>query len=183
MNAVAVNRPAVVDSRVVVAARPVQCSALSSVRANAGRPLMANFGSNTIYQDKTRSTERGMLPVVAARRDGDRFDRGNDGFQDRVIQVRRVTKVVKGGKQLRFRAVVRRKDSWMQLISPVYNCSWFCVAALPFLDSFLSTVFLMGRICMIGGGGRLHTPIAVAKMVVVRIVFTWLIEQYTIEYY
>ena len=49
---------------------------------------------------------RGMTAVVAARRDGDRYE-NNDGFQDRVIQVRRVTKVVKGGKQLRFRAVVR----------------------------------------------------------------------------
>ncbi|CAN1229457.1 30S ribosomal protein S5, chloroplastic [Linum grandiflorum] len=29
-----------------------------------------------------------------------------DGFEERVIQVRRVTKVVKGGKQLHFRAVV-----------------------------------------------------------------------------
>lgn len=29
-----------------------------------------------------------------------------DGFDERVVQVRRVTKVVKGGKQLRFRAVV-----------------------------------------------------------------------------
>jgi hypothetical protein len=29
-----------------------------------------------------------------------------DGFQERVVQVRRVTKVVKGGKQLRFRATV-----------------------------------------------------------------------------
>lgn len=29
-----------------------------------------------------------------------------DGFEERVVQVRRVTKVVKGGKQLRFRAVV-----------------------------------------------------------------------------
>ncbi|KOM26503.1 hypothetical protein LR48_Vigan280s000300 [Vigna angularis] len=28
-----------------------------------------------------------------------------DGFEDRVVQVRRVTKVFKGGKQLRFRAV------------------------------------------------------------------------------
>ena len=30
----------------------------------------------------------------------------DDGFQERVVQVRRVTKVVKGGKQLSFRAVV-----------------------------------------------------------------------------
>lgn len=29
-----------------------------------------------------------------------------DGFDERVVQVRRVTKVVKGGKQMRFRAVV-----------------------------------------------------------------------------
>lgn len=29
-----------------------------------------------------------------------------DGFDERVIQVRRVTKVVKGGKQLHFRAIV-----------------------------------------------------------------------------
>lgn len=29
-----------------------------------------------------------------------------DGFDERVVQVRRVTKVVKGGKQLHFRAVV-----------------------------------------------------------------------------
>lgn len=29
-----------------------------------------------------------------------------DGFEERVVQVRRVTKVVKGGKQLHFRAVV-----------------------------------------------------------------------------
>ncbi|GAU32539.1 hypothetical protein TSUD_64340 [Trifolium subterraneum] len=29
-----------------------------------------------------------------------------DGFEERVVQVRRVTKVVKGGKQMRFRAVV-----------------------------------------------------------------------------
>ncbi len=29
-----------------------------------------------------------------------------DGFEERVIQVRRVTKVVKGGKQMHFRAIV-----------------------------------------------------------------------------
>ena len=38
---------------------------------------------------------------------GDRPPRQeDDGFQERVVQVRRVTKVVKGGKQLSFRAVV-----------------------------------------------------------------------------
>ncbi|KAK8524473.1 hypothetical protein V6N13_015495 [Hibiscus sabdariffa] len=33
-------------------------------------------------------------------------DKVRDGFEERVVQVRRVTKVVKGGKQLHFRAVV-----------------------------------------------------------------------------
>ncbi|RWV89993.1 hypothetical protein GW17_00047835 [Ensete ventricosum] len=33
-------------------------------------------------------------------------DRPNDGFEERVVQVRRVTKVVKGGKKLSFRAIV-----------------------------------------------------------------------------
>ncbi|CAI0468727.1 unnamed protein product [Linum tenue] len=33
-------------------------------------------------------------------------DKIRDGFEERVIQVRRVTKVVKGGKQLHFRAIV-----------------------------------------------------------------------------
>lgn len=36
----------------------------------------------------------------------ERKDRVKDGFEERVVQVRRVTKVVKGGKQLHFRAVV-----------------------------------------------------------------------------
>ncbi|OMO76389.1 Ribosomal protein S5 [Corchorus capsularis] len=33
-------------------------------------------------------------------------DKARDGFEERVVQVRRVTKVVKGGKQLHFRAIV-----------------------------------------------------------------------------
>ncbi|KAL8130355.1 hypothetical protein V2J09_019510 [Rumex salicifolius] len=35
-----------------------------------------------------------------------RKEKTRDGFDERVIQVRRVTKVVKGGKQMRFRAIV-----------------------------------------------------------------------------
>lgn len=35
-------------------------------------------------------------------RDQGKLDAG-DGFQERVVQVRRVTKVVKGGKQMSFR--------------------------------------------------------------------------------
>ncbi|KAL2344064.1 hypothetical protein Fmac_005349 [Flemingia macrophylla] len=37
---------------------------------------------------------------------GAKKEKLRDGFEERVVQVRRVTKVVKGGKQLRFRAVV-----------------------------------------------------------------------------
>ncbi|KAK7369036.1 hypothetical protein VNO80_11070 [Phaseolus coccineus] len=37
---------------------------------------------------------------------GGKKEKVRDGFEERVVQVRRVTKVVKGGKQLRFRAVV-----------------------------------------------------------------------------
>lgn len=37
---------------------------------------------------------------------GAKKERIRDGLQERVVQVRRVTKVVKGGKQMRFRAVI-----------------------------------------------------------------------------
>lgn len=49
----------------------------------------------------SKSDSRGMD-------DGDkgRRDRGPKEFEERVVQIRRVTKVVKGGKQLSFRAVV-----------------------------------------------------------------------------
>ena len=80
---------------------------LSSVQAISSRGMIANstlLVKNNAQQHLS-AERRGMATVVAARRDGDKFGE-NDGFQDRVIQVRRVTKVVKGGKQLRFRAVV-----------------------------------------------------------------------------
>lgn len=44
-------------------------------------------------------------------------DSRDDRFQERVVQVRRVTKVVKGGKQLSFRAVVSK-----MLKSPDIDC-------------------------------------------------------------
>jgi len=89
---------------------PVAAPRLSSVQAISGRGMIANVSSASLQKNNVQhnmtAERRGMATVVAARRDGDRFE-NNDGFQDRVIQVRRVTKVVKGGKQLRFRAVVR----------------------------------------------------------------------------
>lgn len=47
---------------------------------------------------------RTALQAVARQGGGEgRRDDASDGFQERVVQVRRVTKVVKGGKQLSFR--------------------------------------------------------------------------------
>ncbi|XVF40469.1 hypothetical protein PTKIN_Ptkin01aG0116000 [Pterospermum kingtungense] len=42
-------------------------------------------------------------------------DKVRDGFEERVVQVRRVTKVVKGGKQLHFRAIVVVGDKQGQI--------------------------------------------------------------------
>lgn len=88
---------------------PIAAPRLASVQTISGRSIIANAPGNGLNNSISHSMiaeRRGMATIVAARRDGDRYE-NNDGFQDRVIQVRRVTKVVKGGKQLRFRAVVR----------------------------------------------------------------------------
>lgn len=50
--------------------------------------------------------QRIVAQAVQARGDAEDTYDEDDSFQERVVQVRRVTKVVKGGKQLRFRAVV-----------------------------------------------------------------------------
>ena len=44
-------------------------------------------------------------PAADNQNEEDQYEE-DDSFQERVVQVRRVTKVVKGGKQLRFRATV-----------------------------------------------------------------------------
>ncbi|DBA93220.1 TPA: ribosomal protein S5 [Trebouxia sp. C0005] len=49
---------------------------------------------------------RVALHAVARQGGDNKREEASDGFQERVVQVRRVTKVVKGGKQLSFRAVV-----------------------------------------------------------------------------
>mmetsp|Transcript_7473 Transcript_7473/g.10122 ORF Transcript_7473/g.10122 Transcript_7473/m.10122 type:complete len:241 (-) Transcript_7473:400-1122(-) len=64
----------------------------------------AHFGGSQIQGNVlSMSTPRKSI-VTEARRGGPREP--EDGFEERVVQVRRVTKVVKGGKQLSFRAVV-----------------------------------------------------------------------------
>jgi hypothetical protein len=50
--------------------------------------------------------EATVSEVPAPRFYSNEEEEGDGAFQDRVVQVRRVTKVVKGGKQLSFRAVV-----------------------------------------------------------------------------
>eukprot|EP00951_Prasinocladus_malaysianus_P046681 scaffold647864_cov43-Prasinocladus_malaysianus.AAC.2 len=52
------------------------------------------------------ATRAARLPVLAATGGRGRAEKDKDPFEERVVQVRRVTKVVKGGKQLSFRAVV-----------------------------------------------------------------------------
>jgi small subunit ribosomal protein S5 len=51
---------------------------------------------------RTNNRETGRRPDG----DGKRGDRPESEWEEKIIQVRRVTKVVKGGKKLSFRAVV-----------------------------------------------------------------------------
>lgn len=81
----------------------------SSLRLGSGN----NLRSAAAFTSKApRAPRLSLASTVTARASGgrDRSDRGGEGegdnFEERVVQVRRVTKVVKGGKQLSFRAVV-----------------------------------------------------------------------------
>jgi len=62
-------------------------------------------GNAVINRTAEIRAQRATVCVKAAIDDDEDYEK-NDGFQERVVQVRRVTKVVKGGKQLSFRAVV-----------------------------------------------------------------------------
>ncbi|CAI9087426.1 OLC1v1021492C1 [Oldenlandia corymbosa var. corymbosa] len=57
------------------------------------------LGNDINVMDKAKKTTTGFGA-------GGKREKVKDGFDERVVQVRRVTKVVKGGKQLHFRAVV-----------------------------------------------------------------------------
>lgn len=71
----------------------------------AGPLRTQNTGSAADDEEEDKPRRRGRRSDDAGE---PRAKRGQpkDGFEERVIQVRRVTKVVKGGKQLAFRAVV-----------------------------------------------------------------------------
>lgn len=56
---------------------------------------------NDIYVEDSRRKKGADLGVVTTA-DG----KASDGFEENLVQVRRVTKVVKGGRQLQFRAIV-----------------------------------------------------------------------------
>lgn len=49
-----------------------------------------------------------MLKLVSQLRSGSKMGKANirDGFEERVVQVRRVTKVIKGGKQINIWVVI-----------------------------------------------------------------------------
>ena len=100
------------------AARPASSRAASSSRAAlAPRPAFSMRLSSSMTGTSLRIAEVASRPARAqafgplARQGGGggqgrKDQEEDDGFSERVVQVRRVTKVVKGGKQLSFRAVV-----------------------------------------------------------------------------
>ena len=98
------------------AARPASPAA-SSRRAALAPRLAFSMRSSSIVGTSLRIAEVASRPAraqafgpMARQGGGGQGGRGkdeeDDGFSERVVQVRRVTKVVKGGKQLSFRAVV-----------------------------------------------------------------------------
>ncbi|MCK9186972.1 MAG: 30S ribosomal protein S5 [Candidatus Colwellbacteria bacterium] len=52
------------------------------------------------------ATQKRSFPRGKSRRGGQRKERESDGFNDQVLDLRRVTRVVAGGKRFRFRATV-----------------------------------------------------------------------------
>jgi len=90
------------------------CSARRAVVTKAA-PLRASVslsGARVVTGPRPATAPaRAVAAQVFARgaggpRRGGRQDEENDGMEERLVQIRRVTKVVKGGKQLSFRAVV-----------------------------------------------------------------------------
>jgi hypothetical protein len=76
-----------------------QLSFTHNLRGTACALVIKKDGAVTVPQRATV-----VAQAYNNRNDGD--NSRDDRFQERVVQVRRVTKVVKGGKQLSFRAVV-----------------------------------------------------------------------------
>ena len=85
------------------ATAPCRASRLqaSQPRRAAFVPAIATPATELRSQRAAAFQRRGAKPAD----DDDQYT-PDERFQERVVQVRRVTKVVKGGKQLSFRAVV-----------------------------------------------------------------------------
>lgn len=81
------------------------CSPQRSVAAQYKLNLSSNLrGQELGCRQLPLRAAKSALHAVARQAGGDnRREEASDGFQERVVQVRRVTKVVKGGKQLSFR--------------------------------------------------------------------------------
>ena len=98
-------RPAMASgSRAALAPRPA-----FSMRLSSGMTGTALRIAEVASRPAPRSRAQAFGPIARQGGQGGRGKPGDDeddGFSERVVQVRRVTKVVKGGKQLSFRAVV-----------------------------------------------------------------------------
>lgn len=100
---------AVCHSQCLAAAATSQrAAASSSIRAPLRCFTAAVRGQQLVQQRAAVRAQRAAVvarAAVAADEDVEEEEE-EDQFQERVVQIRRVTKVVKGGKQLSFRAVV-----------------------------------------------------------------------------
>eukprot|EP00245_Coleochaete_scutata_P011218 TRINITY_DN4121_c0_g1_i1.p1 TRINITY_DN4121_c0_g1~~TRINITY_DN4121_c0_g1_i1.p1 ORF type:complete len:332 (+),score=91.51 TRINITY_DN4121_c0_g1_i1:67-996(+) len=90
------------EEEIEAAYRALYGDAYSSAAASAGSDS-GEEGADADGNDTDRFRRR---RDDAEDGDDDGFRGPKDGFEEQVLQVRRVTKVVKGGKQLSFRAVV-----------------------------------------------------------------------------
>ena len=75
-------------------------------KAFEGLPKSPTGEEGTGEEEEGRGRGRRGERGERGERGGDRRGRQTDGMEERVVQIRRVTKVVKGGKQMSFRAVV-----------------------------------------------------------------------------
>ncbi len=85
----------------------VPCQANLHQRSTAPQQSLSScksFGGQQLSSHQLPArADRVTLHAVARQGGDNKREEASDGFQERVVQVRRVTKVVKGGKQLSFR--------------------------------------------------------------------------------
>lgn len=112
------------------AVRSVPSTSAASQRLRVHQLAFAPATRSIVFGGRTPELRAQRAAVQALPRQGgppafsaDGFEQSyeeeDDSFQERVVQVRRVTKVVKGGKQLSFRAVV----SWRMRL---WSIALFC---------------------------------------------------------